>query len=339
MRYSRKQLDKAGDCLLLDPFKREEALAKINQWREDHIPVLREIYEEVLSLFKSKGIAFELSSMRIKRKTSIEAKLKNNQMKLGGMFDIGGLRFVFATIEDMDKANEALKVFQPKNFTKGATDRDYVKNPKPSGYRSVHYVYKYSSDDEVYNGLSVELQIRTKLQHSWAMAVETASLVANTTLKADLGDHQDWRGFLRLVSAIFARKECRATGEIFQTYSEEDFCRDLFEYEDAKLIDTLKALRVSVDKDFGDLKGFCVLVVNFRSRIVHFNTFADSEEKKAAEEFDRIEQGLNADETALLVAIDKMKEIRDAYPSYFLDTKYFLDELDLFRESCNVYRD
>ena len=45
------------------------------------------------------------------------------------------------------------------------TPKDYIQEPNPStGYRSVHLVYKYKSDKiKEYNGLMIEIQLRTKL--------------------------------------------------------------------------------------------------------------------------------------------------------------------------------
>lgn len=39
-----------------------------------------------------------------------------------------------------------------------------------------------------------------------------------------------------------------------------------------------------------------------------------------------------------MVSIEKMQELREAYPSYFLDTKEFLLALETFNASCAVYR-
>ena len=43
---------------------------------------------------------------------------------------------------------------------------------------------------------------------------------------------------------------------------------------------------------------------------------------------------LRNNEAVILVSIEKMQELREAYPSYFLDTKEFLLALDAFNASC-----
>ena len=37
-----------------------------------------------------------------------------------------------------------------------------------------------------------------------------------------------------------------------------------------------------------------------------------------------------------MVSIEKMQEIKKAYPSYFLDTNEFLNALEDFEDKCNV---
>lgn len=340
MLYARHKLDKAGQALIgTDPFLRNEALPVIQTWRETHFHVLQELNKQLLALFQEKDIEYDFSSMRIKRMTSIEAKLRNNKekgTKLGGMQDIGGIRFVFDTIEQLDNVVKVLDDFMPINFT-GIRSYNYVDEPKESGYRSVHYVYKYNSEDERYNGNSIELQIRTKMQHAWAMAVETASLISQTTLKADIQDNSEWRGFFKLVSALFARNEGKPTYKTFSDYSQEKFCTEYFYYEKHNLVDQLKALRVTVNSDFDAVKtGYCVLTIDFNSKIVHTQTFNQNQEKEAASLFSQIEQTINQDEAALMVAIENMVEIKEAYPSYFLDTQKFLTFLSDFKQQCHL---
>lgn len=346
MLYSRHHIDVAGENLIgTDPFKRRTALAEIGEWRETHLLVLKEFNEKINVFFKENGIVPSLSSMRIKRMTSIEDKLRNNAekaTKLGGMQDIGGIRFVFEGIDLLDKVVSLLQSFTPENFEPNKrNDRyNYVENPKESGYRSVHFVYKYHSESPVYDGLQIELQVRTTIQHAWAMAVETASLISHTTLKADIDTHQDWRGFFKLVSALFAREEGKPVHERFKDYTMKRYCQEYYVYKNQyKFIDTLLALRTTVNSNFSAIEsGFCVLTIDFEKKMVYMNSFASNQEKEATATFNDIEKTISSSEAALMVAIEKLQEIKEAYPSYFLDTQQFLLHLQSFDNQCSTIK-
>jgi len=255
--------------------------------------------------------------------------------------DIGGARFVFETLEDLHACEAALETFSPAHFELEKVN-NYIAEPKDSGYRSIHYVYKYHSENADYDGLRVELQIRTRLEHSWAMAVETASLISRTSLKANIDDNSIWREFFRLVSAIFAQREACAVNARYADYTHEQYCREYIEFLDKhKLLDQLQALRVTVndEKTFAQSNtGYCVLLINFRNQIVTGRQYTLEQEDEASAMFTQTEQSLSGDEAVILVSIEKMQELREAYPSYFLDTKEFLLALDAFNASCAVYR-
>lgn len=343
MKYSRKSLDKAG-WALLDPFTRGQAIEKISDWRMTHLPVLREFVEELTKYLNANNIPFAFYSQRVKRMTSIIEKLRNNlntKMGLGGLQDIGGARFVFEDIESLNRCKKALEAFAPEHFTFVKTT-DYIIAPKDSGYRSIHYIYQYHSENQEYDGLKIELQIRTRLEHSWAMAVETASLISRTSLKANIEDGSVWRDFFKLVSAIFAQREGCAVATGFMDYTHERYCNEFISFvEKHKLIDQLSALRVTVDsnnisEDKPD--GYFVLNINFKEQVVSYRTYRSEEENTASNVFASLEQTVDSDEAVLLVSIAKIQEIREAYPSYFLDTKEFLVALKDFNNSCSMYK-
>lgn len=341
MKYSRKSIDRAGK-MLLDPFTRKEAMEMVSNWRSTHLPVLREFVEELTNYLVGKGISYAFYSQRVKRMTSIIDKLRNNKnMGLGGLQDIGGARFVFDDMDSLQQCKEALETFAPAGFTFVRTT-DYITAPKVSGYRSIHYIYQYSSDKQDYDGLKIELQIRTRLQHSWAMAVETASLISRSSLKANIEDGNIWREFFKLVSAIFAIKEECTTPIAFADYTHNNYCKEYRAYlEGHKLYDQLSALRVTVNSSDmeEDKDGYCVLSIDFNQKKVNYKTFPQEQEETATTVFSSLEQSVDSYEAVLLVSIAKMREIRDAYPSYFLDTREFLLALKEFNDSCDVYKE
>ena len=86
---------------------------------------------------------------------------------------------------------------------------DYIKSPKPDGYRGVHLIVHPGFKNPKYapwNARRVEIQIRTQLQHTWATAVETVDMFYGQNLKIGGGDSK-WRRFFALCSTVFALEE------------------------------------------------------------------------------------------------------------------------------------
>lgn len=184
MKFSKKEITKAGIKILStkDIEERNKALKKINKWRANHLHPLNVMKNALLRITDKHNVKPILVSQRLKRLTSIEYKLDlNEKMGLGGMQDIGGFRTVLKDTKDLEK----LKNILDKNRLNHKLKRvvDYVQKPKESGYRSIHFIYIYNSKIEKYDGLLLELQIRTKLQHNWATAVETVGILTKNILK------------------------------------------------------------------------------------------------------------------------------------------------------------
>jgi ppGpp synthetase/RelA/SpoT-type nucleotidyltranferase len=62
---------------------------------------------------------------------------------------------------------------------------DYITNPRSSGYRGVHVVVEYPDRDGT--DRAIEVQLRTKTMHEWAIAVERFSGRLNEDLKSGRG--------------------------------------------------------------------------------------------------------------------------------------------------------
>ena len=173
--YSKKQIDKAGkiisDSNSTDEEKKQ-ALEIINNWRSSHAYPLQIIAKNLRDNNKQ-----ALVVQRLKRLDSIVGKLKRNnnqeRMSLYKMQDIGGCRVIVDTIDEVYKAEEQFAKSRIRHERKH--HKDYIKEPKKSGYRSFHVVYKYHSDkNDTYNkNMLIEIQFRTKLQHLWATALFT----------------------------------------------------------------------------------------------------------------------------------------------------------------------
>src|SRR3989338_1873917 len=128
-------------------------------------------------------------------------------MRLSQMQDIGGCR---AVLQNVDQVRELCQKYYIKGDLKHKKvgEKDYITTPKKDGYRSIHLIYKYSSDKgkKEYNGLLVEVQLRSKLQHLWATAIETVDFFTRQAIKSNEGQ-KEWMEFFKLVSSAFAKME------------------------------------------------------------------------------------------------------------------------------------
>jgi len=330
MKYTTSQISKAGEIITTssDPFAVAEAVKKVNDWREQHLPVIESLMREIQSVFKSNSISIVFPSYRLKRMTSIQYKLDlNPEMKLGGMQDIAGGRFVFSDVNTLRSAYNLLLNTSIERYEIVKKD-DYVdEKPKQSGYRSIHLVYKYhSQSNEDCDGMKVEIQLRTKLQHSWAMAVETAGLVTNTAMKSGQGD-DEWQEFFQIISCLFTYKEKTLTIPAFCNETEESLTKRLKALNDKnKFLDRLVALKVSAKlvENHQYIGYMFLLYIDFKTSLLRIRAFKKDDIEKANEIYNQIETGINdKDNAVVLVSVSKYKELKEAYPSYFLDMDDF----------------
>lgn len=343
MKYSRKEIDKAGKLIIstsTDVFDLAEAVVKVDDWRKLHLPVIELLSGYVAKLLAQNDINVAFSSQRLKRMTSIKDKLERKpDMGLGGVQDIGGGRFVFDDMESLLKAKECISSATFPDFQLDHEPYDYISKPKDSGYRSIHFVYKYIKPDTDLDGMRVELQIRTKLQHDWATAVETAELISHSSLKASKGD-ESWLYFFKLVSAIFARKENQPVNDTFKNLTEEDFCTEYYKINSKyKFVDNLSALvgAVNLTERHSFTGGYVLLVIDYIEKRVRIRHFKQDETDMANEQYAQIEKSINKEQGAVvLVAVSDVKELREAYPSYFLNADEFIQALSEFQNHCRV---
>lgn len=112
----------------------------------------------------------EFVTGRVKSPDSIREKMEIRKIAvedlLIGIQDIGGIRIMCQFVEDIYEVAELLKNRQ--DF-KVILIRDYIKNPKESGYRSYHMVIEYPVQQaERVTNVIVEIQIRTLAMNFWA---------------------------------------------------------------------------------------------------------------------------------------------------------------------------
>ena len=339
MKYSRKEIDKTGKIMLTatDQETFKQAIEKINDWRSLHLIPLDMLQQKIVAFLDFNNIRPFLISRRLKRLTSIQYKLDlNPEMGLGGMQDIGGLRVVINTVEELLRLQALLRSLPIDDF-ECRRMYDYVNEPKDSGYRSIHFAYIYHCENKDYDGLRIELQIRTRLQHLWATAVETAGLYTNTSLKSSQGKNE-WLDFFKVVSALFSYKEQLPVARNLSKMTMKALMVECYARNKRyRYSDILKALNVSVHEteDKTQEYSYYLIVINFENSTVNVTSFKRNEEKLASEKYTDIESHLqDGKNAAVLVSVSKVDELRKAYPSYFLDTKEFTGNVDKICQNC-----
>lgn len=203
-----------------------------------------------------------------------------------------------------------------------------MNNPKPDGYRSVHLMYRYSgiADAAPWDNLRIEIQLRSKLQHEWATAVEAVDLFLGDRLKFGEGD-PDWTRFFALMAAVDARRE--HTTLVPGTPDSDGLLKEeIRELEHTLLvIDTLEACAI-VTEHYGAVPAPYRYWFIIRSRPkegrVEVSGYAKRQLNLAQDRYRELEmETRGTDQQVVLVSSDSIRALRRAYPNYFADTRRF----------------
>ena len=337
IQYTNSQIDKAAEAIF-DPNLSTEEKAKyfamIDDWRAAHaFPMNTFAINLKQKTSNNMGI---IVVQRLKRLDTIINKLQRfPKMKLSRMQDLGGCRVIVPKISDVYSMREQLVKSRIRH--KLHNEKDYIKDPNPNtGYRGVHLVYKYKSDrNDSYNGLLIEIQIRTKLQHLWATAVETVGTFTQNGLKLNQGS-QEWLRFFKLCSALFSVTE--NTTFPLPIEEKETFLNELLDLiAHLGVVDKLNTIAVATKTydDWGrnnskfDKSGYFLLVLDTEKNILNINHYPNGEKSinRAIEEYMKIESSKSANQDAVLVSAKSIADLKKAYPNYFADIRLFLSTL------------
>ena len=112
------------------------------------------------------------SQTRIKSAESMRQKLQRlafpvtAESAMKNVFDAAGVRLVCPFIQDIDRTAELIRAIPGVQIQ---TEKDYIRSPKPNGYRSYHLIVEipiFLSNEKKY--MKVEVQFRTIAMDFWA---------------------------------------------------------------------------------------------------------------------------------------------------------------------------
>lgn len=150
------------------------------------IGTLKTIEQEMIE----SGLRIPIHSVtsRIKSPDSTRQKLARHGLPytidnvMNNLNDIAGVRIICKYITDIYHVRDLLLKSDRYTFIK---EKDYIKTPKPSGYRSLHLIVEtYVSVDGENRKIRCEIQLRTSAMDSWA------SLEHNMRYKSDLPENE-----------------------------------------------------------------------------------------------------------------------------------------------------
>ena len=327
LNYSRNSVRRAGEYLSnkdkdFTIEKMLESYEILSNWRSSHAYPI----QSMLGYFRKKAFEIDINAViaqRLKRTPSILAKLeREDTMNLDRMEDIAGCRIVVENKASVYEVRDKIVNGSTRNTLR--RERDYIKTPKESGYRGIHLIYKYNGRKTIYSNHSVELQIRSKVQHSWATAVEVVGTFTNQALKASKG-HDAWLSFFKLASIAFEDIEDK---KLAKKYSSKERL-ELIKYIDRlNVLTKLRAFAVSI-KHLGSNKinrgDYYLLTLEIDKSNIQIRRFPADRFDKATEQYATLEKTFesNPERDVVLISAESIHALKKAYPNYFADTSDF----------------
>lgn len=155
----------------------EERIEEINETLLIYRSAIKEVKTKLDILddelrIKRKRNPIEYMKSRVKTPSSIMEKLRRKGLEMSidsakkNLNDIAGIRVICSFVGDI---YDIAKMLMRQDDITLIEEKDYIKNPKPNGYRSLHLVLAipifFSDHEEL---VRVEVQIRTIAMDFWA---------------------------------------------------------------------------------------------------------------------------------------------------------------------------
>lgn len=323
--YSKTQIQRAGEVLIgkYDKISVEDAINILNNWRNSHAYPLNSIQSSVR--YRAKQIDDNyIVTQRLKRASSIKNKLyRFPDMKLHRMQDIGGCRVILSDNDLVYHMKSHILETRSINIIR---EYDYIDNPKETGYRGIHLISQFCGKNTAFKGLTIEIQIRNRLQHHWATAVEIVDRFTKQQLKAGL-ESNDWVLFFKLMSDLMTNMEKQEEINLDKAKQIQQLDEKL------KIREKLNSYSVFVNstETVEEKEGHFLLNLNTNQNIINVQYFNNDQLIEATQKYAELEKMYEEDNTDIvLVEVESIQELRKGYPNYFADSKSFMELLSSF---------
>jgi ppGpp synthetase/RelA/SpoT-type nucleotidyltranferase len=338
--FTRGEVDRAGEYIakreltaLSFDLEYEDSLRIVDNWRSSHSYPMQVIRNNLRNRV-GKVCSDFIVAQPLKRFESLVSKLgREPGMSLSRMQDIGGCRAIVPTpldVSNLVRLHEEAYAKNPKRGHELHRTRDYIEHPKASGYRGVHLIYKFGSRNpqwELHNDQRIEVQIRSRLQHVWATAVEIVGAFTREALKSSQGS-PEWRRLFSLMGSVFAARE--NCPPVPQTPTGRELLEEIrcisARIRAEEFLSGCKTAAEHIEQSTVGAVAY-LLVLDVDTRMVNVSGFRDiTLATDKYNEMERRNQGKLNIQT-VLVSVDSFNDLRSAYPNYYLDIKEFMREL------------
>ncbi|VVA47442.1 GTP pyrophosphokinase YwaC [Serratia ficaria] len=336
--YTKTQVKKAGEAIRKNEGDINAAIDIIRDYRAAHLYPLT-IIKNLIWKHSQKINTRAVIARRLKRLPTIIDKLQRktldgvnpNTMSVTRMSDIGGCRVIVDNKNELLLLNDSLNRSRTTHSTKRI--RDYLTEPKPTGYRGIHRIYDCYQNEQshAWKGFNIEVQLRTKLQHLWATTIEVVDLCEGKTLKTNPFEAEPkWSEFFYIMSEFLAEEDgfISMDNKKKQAYKER-----LLTLNDAigaygKLA-SFKAVfsKKEIEEKYSKMS-LAVLVINDKERRVKFTFYPEKSKHIAIRHYNDAEGDMS--NNVLLVQMDDIKNLKAAYPNYIIDTTEFLNKFSIY---------
>lgn len=200
-KLSKSAIDRAGSLLAKEAFRSceewEKADAIFDEFRQAHLQPLTSTTMALQNWFRADNASYVIVQ-RLKRKPQILRKLQRFSCRLTQLRDIGGLRIIVDKNSDVDKLIEYIskKLKDQKSIVIKQIVDYREKGRDDSGYRAAHLIMESE-------GVFVELQIRSRIQHYWAELIERTSVIYGHPIKELDGDPRVIKYFKELSNLFY----------------------------------------------------------------------------------------------------------------------------------------
>jgi ppGpp synthetase/RelA/SpoT-type nucleotidyltranferase len=309
-----------------------EDVTSFEKWRGAHAYVINTFQANLRR--RSRGTSIAVGT-RLKRRETILNKLRRfRQMQLGRMHDIAGCRLIFPDLKELEAFRTAFHTarFSHKRREFEGDKWNYIDHPKEDGYRGIHDVYEYNVSTwtgKAFNGLLIELQYRTLVQHTWATAVEVAGLLTHNNPKFGQGSPELIR-FFSLASELLSRRyEERVSSLPHLSDSEliSEFRRLEKDTRTLQLFRQVNAKAVSIDFKRNNVLVF-PLVSAAEENASDLRIYSFAYVTPAIDLYNKLEKELAGRADVVLVRADSFQNMRLTFQNYFADTTDFVRMMD-----------